>query len=70
MTSTLYYVLLAPGLLVLAVLATPPVVKFFALIREGERDMAAAKQRIAARELAAATLPAVPDNPPDPKELT
>ncbi len=70
MTSTVYYVLLALGLAVLAALAVPPLVKFFRLIDEGELETKAAKRRIAARQLAGTHLPAIPDSPPDPEEQT
>lgn len=70
MTTTDYYTLFALALATLALLIVPPVVKFFRLVAEGEREVEAAKQRIAARQTALANLPAVPDDEPDPTEQT
>ena len=70
MTSTVYYVLLALELVALAVLVVPPVIAVIRMDNEATTERQAAKRRIAARELVAAKLPAAPDNPPDPKELT
>ena len=70
MTLTAYYALLALELATLAALVVPLVVAVIRMDNDATAERAAAKQRIAERQLAAAKLPAVPDNPPDPKELT
>ena len=70
MTFTAYYALLPLELVALAVLVVPPVVAIIRMDNEATTERQAAMRRIAARELAAAKLPAAPDNPPDPKELT
>lgn len=71
MTTTDYYILFALSLATLALLVVPPVVKFFRLIEEGERETEAAKRRIAARQATSVNLPAVlPDDWPDPQEQT
>ena len=68
MTLTDYYTLLALGLITLALLVVPPVVKFIRLIEEGEREVEAARRRIAARQAMPSNLPAVPDTGPTPEE--
>ncbi|WP_131786572.1 hypothetical protein [Protofrankia symbiont of Coriaria ruscifolia] len=70
MTLTNYYTLLALELATLALLVLPPVAQLFQIIREGEQETEDAKRRIAARALAPANLPALPDIGPDPEELT
>ncbi|WP_018686978.1 hypothetical protein [Actinokineospora enzanensis] len=70
MTLTGYYTLLTVELVTLTLLVGPPVVKLFQIIREGEQETAAAKRRIAARQLAPANLPALPDIGADPEEQT
>lgn len=70
MTTIDYYTLFALALMTLALLVVPPAVKFFRLVAEGEREVEAAKQRIAARQTTHVTLPAVPDDEPDPEEQT
>lgn len=70
MTTTAYYTLFALELATLTLLVVPPVVKFFRLVSEGEKETEAAKQRIAARQAAKANLPAVLDGEPDPPEET
>lgn len=70
MTLNDYYTLLSVELVTLALLVVPPVVKLFQLIKEGEQETAAAKRRIAARQLAPVNLPALPDVGADPEEQT
>jgi len=70
MTTTDYYTLFTLALVTLALLIVPPIKKLFQLIAEGERDVEAAKQRIAARQSQAASPPAVVDSAPDPQERT
>jgi hypothetical protein len=70
MTTTDYYSLFALALVTLALLIVPPVVKLFQLTAEGEREVEAARQRIAAWQSRAASLPAVLDGAPDPQERT
>lgn len=70
MTTPDYYTLFALGLVTLALLVVPPIVKFFRLVAEGEREVEAAKQSIAARQAVHANLPAVPNGGPEPEEQT
>jgi hypothetical protein len=70
MTTTDYYTLFTLDLTTLALLIVPPIRKLFQLIAEGERDVEAAKQRIAARQSQAASPPAVVDSERDPQERT
>lgn len=70
MTTTDYYTLLTLALVTLALLVIPPVVKLLQILAEGEREMEAARQRIAARQSQPSNLPAVLDSAPDPQERT
>lgn len=71
MTTFDYYILFALSLATLALLVVPPVVKFFRLIEEGERETEAAKRRIAVRQAASVNLPTIlPEDWPDPQEDT
>lgn len=68
MTTTDYYTLFTLALVTLALLVIPPLVKLFRLEAEGQREVEAAKRRIAARQLARTNLPVVIDGDPDPEE--
>lgn len=70
MTLTDYYTLFTLALVTLALLVVPPIVKVFQITAEGEREVEAARQRIAARQSQPTILPAVLDGAPDPQERT
>lgn len=70
MTLTDYYALLTLAVVTLALLVVPPAVAFNREDNEATKEREAAKRRIAARQLASANLPAVPEVGPDPKEGT
>jgi hypothetical protein len=70
MTLTDYYTLFTLALVTVSLLVVPPIVKLFQLTAEGEREVEAARQRIAARQIRPTSLPAVLDGVPDPQERT
>jgi hypothetical protein len=70
MTPTDYYTLLALELVTLTLLVVPPVIAVIRMDNEATNEREAAKRRIAARALASANLPAVPDIGADPEEQT
>ncbi|GLZ30645.1 hypothetical protein Lesp02_28340 [Lentzea sp. NBRC 105346] len=70
MTLTDYYTLLTIELVTLALLVVPPVMAVIRMDNEATKEREAAKRRIAARALASANLPAVPEVGPDPEEGT
>ncbi|MGA5426633.1 hypothetical protein ACPCVL_07515 [Streptomyces koyangensis] len=70
MTLTDYYTLLALELATLTLLFVPPVIAVIRMDNEATKEREAAKRRIAARQLAPANLPAIPDIGADPEEQT
>lgn len=57
MTATDYYILHTLSFVTFVLLAVPPIIKFMLLIEEGEQEVKAARQRIAARHANRDSLP-------------
>ncbi|SBW24519.1 putative membrane protein [Candidatus Protofrankia californiensis] len=70
MTLTDYHTLLAVMTVTLLLLTVPPVITLMRLDSEAAKERAAAKARIAARQAAKASLPAILDDEPAPEEET
>lgn len=70
MTLSNYYALLTVALVTLGLLVVPPAIALIREDNEATKEREAAKRRIAARQLASANLPALPDIGADSEEQT